>query len=63
MADLRDRQIRLVHELMYQIKVREVMTVNVVCFKSSSTFREIQLCMKEKRFTGTPIVDDGKLQG
>ena len=63
MTDIRDRQIRLVHELMYQIKVQEVMTVNVVCFKPSSTFREIQLCMKEKRFTGTPIVDGGELQG
>ncbi len=63
MAELRERQIRLVHELMYQLKVYEVMTSQVVFFKPTSTFREIQLCMKEKRFTGTPIVDNGELQG
>ncbi|MFN2352019.1 MAG: CBS domain-containing protein [Kiritimatiellia bacterium] len=63
MVDLRERQIRLVHELMYQIKVHEVMTEHVVCFPSTTTFRAIQLVMKEKRFTGTPIVDDGELRG
>lgn len=63
MAELRERQIRLVHELMYQFKVYEVMTRQVVCFSPASTFREIQLCMKEKRFTGTPIVEGGLLQG
>jgi len=63
MVELRERQIRLVHELMYQIKVQEVMTRNVVCFSSATTFREIQLCMKEKRFSGTPIVDNGELLG
>ncbi len=63
MAELRERQIRLVHELMYQIKVHEVMTSNVACFPSCSTFRAIQLCMKEKRFTGAPIVEGGELLG
>src|SRR5665811_2314083 len=62
-VELRERQIRLVHELMYQIKVQEVMTRDVVCFPSTATFRQIQLCMKEKRFSGTPIVDNGELLG
>jgi len=63
MAELRDRQIRLVHELMYQIKVKEVMTTDVVCFTPQTTFRTIQLCMKERRFSGTPIVDADALCG
>jgi len=63
MAELRERQILLVHELMYQIKVREAMTTPVVCFSPATTFREIQLCMKEKKFSGTPITDNGKLVG
>lgn len=63
MAELRDRQIRLVHELMYQIKVQEVMTRDVVCFPSETTFREIQLCMKQRKFSGTPIVDGDVLVG
>lgn len=63
MAELKERQIKLVHELMYQIKVREVMNKNVVCFSPQHTFRDIQLCMKEKRFSGTPIVEDNKIVG
>lgn len=63
MVELRERQIRLVHELMYHIKVQEVMTRDVVCFPSDSTFRAIQLRMKERKFSGTPIVDGGQLVG
>lgn len=63
MADLRERQIKLVHELMYQIKVREVMTREVVTFPAAATFRQIQLCMKERKFSGTPIVANGELIG
>ena len=63
MAELKERQIKLVHELMYQIKVGQVMNRNVICFPPKSTFRDIQLCMKEKRFSGTPIVEDGKIVG
>ncbi len=63
MGAFNERQIRLVHELMYNIKVGEVMTNNVISFPSTTTFREIQRCMKEKRFSGAPIVDDGELVG
>lgn len=63
MAELREHQILLVHELMYQIKVQEVMTTPVVCFSPATTFREIQLCMKERKFSGTPITDNGELVG
>jgi len=63
MAELREHQILLIHELMYQIKVREVMTTPVVCFSPTTTFREIQLCLKERKFSGTPITDNGELVG
>ncbi|MBN2450873.1 MAG: CBS domain-containing protein [Lentisphaeria bacterium] len=63
MAQFHERQIRLVHELMYQIKVREAMTRSVVTFAPSATFREIQRCLKERQFSGTPIVEDGRLVG
>ena len=63
MAEFRKHQILLIHELMYQIKVREAMTTPVVSFSSAATFREIQLCLKEKRFTGTPITEGGQLVG
>ena len=63
MPALKERQIRLVHELMYHIKVAEVMTPDPVCFESTATFREIQLCMKRRRFSGTPIVEKDQLAG
>ncbi len=63
MAAFNERQIRFVHELMYQIKVSEAMTTEVVTFPPTARFRDIQLCMKEKRFSGTPIVQDGDLVG
>lgn len=48
---------------MYQIKVQQCMNKNVVTFPSACTFREIQLCLKQRRFSGVPIVDDGHLVG
>jgi CBS domain-containing protein len=49
---------------MYQIKIREVMTAEVITFPPTATFREIQLCLKQHRFSGTPIVNqDGVLLG
>lgn len=63
MPELRDRQIRLVHELMYQIKVGEAMTRDVICFPPTATFREIQRVMKARKFSGTPIVEHGELAG
>ena len=63
MTQFHERQIRLVHELMYQIKVREAMTRAVISFTPTATYREIQLCLKKNRFSGTPIVADGHLVG
>lgn len=63
MAGIKERRIRLVHELMYQIKVEEVMTREVVTFPPTATLREIQLCMKKRRFSGVPITEKGFLMG
>ena len=63
MPELKERQIRLVHELMYQIKVHQVMNRKVISFPSTSTLREVQLCLKEKKFSGVPIIDNGVLVG
>lgn len=63
MTTIRDRQIRLVHELMYEIKVSEAMTADVISFPPTATYREVQVAMKTKRFSGAPIVDKGMLVG
>jgi len=39
------------------------MNRNVVSFPPNSSFRDIQLCMKDKRFSGTPIVENGHIVG
>lgn len=48
---------------MYHIKVAEAMTTDPVSFSPTATFREIQLRMKKRRFSGTPIVEEGALVG
>lgn len=63
MTHLKHRQINLIHELMYQLKVKEAMTENIISFLPSNTFREIQQCMKENKFSGVPIVENDKLMG
>ncbi len=63
MASFNERQIRFVHELMYQLKIKEAMTTSVITFPPTARFREIQLCMKKKRFSGTPIVENDELVG
>jgi CBS domain-containing protein/anti-sigma regulatory factor (Ser/Thr protein kinase) len=60
---MKDRQIRLFHELMYQIRVKDAMTRTVDIFSSNDTFRSIQRQMKDKRYSGVPIVDNGQLVG
>lgn len=39
------------------------MISSVITFPPTADFREIQLCMKEKRFSGTPIVENSELVG
>ncbi len=63
MANFNERQIRFVHELMYQLKIKDAMTSSVITFPPTASFREIQLCMKKKRFSGTPIVENDELVG
>ncbi|MFV2057257.1 MAG: CBS domain-containing protein, partial [Thiohalomonadales bacterium] len=45
------------------IPVEDVMTKNVFTLSSSSTAGEASKNMLDKRFSGIPIVDEGKLAG
>lgn len=63
MTRTQKRHVRLVNELMYEIKVHEAMANDVVTLPPTATFRELQQVMKEKKFSGVPIVDDGELVG
>jgi CBS domain-containing protein len=53
-------KVSLVNELIYEIKIKEAMTKKVVCFNKDTTFRKIQLRLKEEKISGVPILDEKK---
>jgi len=50
-------KLTLINELIYEIKVKEAMSREVIFLKENATFREIQLKLKEKKISGVPILD------
>ena len=53
----------VVLELIYQLKIKDVMATAVITGGKSQTMRHIQAIMRENRITGVPIVDGRKLVG
>ena len=53
----------VVLELIYQLKIKDVMTTAVICAKKTDTLRHIQALMRESYITGIPIKEDDKLIG
>ncbi len=50
-------------ELIQRLKVRDVMTRSVVTVARSNTIREVQQLMKERRVSGVPVSENGRLYG
>jgi CBS domain-containing protein len=53
----------VVLELIYQLKIKDVMTTAVITAYGTDTLRHIQAVMKENYITGVPITDGQKLLG
>jgi CBS domain-containing protein/anti-sigma regulatory factor (Ser/Thr protein kinase) len=53
----------VVLELIYQLKIKDVMTSAVISAKKTDTLRHIQAIMRENYITGVPITEDNKLMG
>lgn len=53
-------KLTLANELIYEIKVKDAMTRNVIYFSQDATFREIQSSLKKNRISGAPILDENK---
>ena len=53
----------VVLELIYQLKIKDVMTSAVISCDKNHTMRHIQSLMRENRITGVPIVEDRRLVG
>ncbi|MDD2394900.1 MAG: CBS domain-containing protein, partial [Sphaerochaeta sp.] len=50
-------------ELIYRLKVKDVMTTDLVTATKETTLRQIQYIMREKQVTGLPIVVGKRLIG
>ena len=53
----------VVLELIYQLKIKDVMATAVITGEKNQTMRHIQAMMRENHLTGMPIVDGHKLVG
>lgn len=53
-------KLTLANELIYEIKIKDAMTKEVISFSQDATFREVQLLLKEKKISGVPILDEKK---
>jgi CBS domain-containing protein/anti-sigma regulatory factor (Ser/Thr protein kinase) len=53
----------VVLELIYQLKIKDVMDTAFVTGRKDQTMRHVQAIMKENRVSGIPIVEDRKLVG
>jgi len=53
----------VVLELIYQLKVKDVMTTAVISAKRTDSLRHIQALMRENYITGIPITEDNRLLG
>lgn len=50
-------------ELIYELRVEDVMQREVISVTSQTTMREFKELLRVKRISGTPVVDGGKLVG
>lgn len=50
-------------DLVYRLKIRDVMTSKVVTAEPQNTLRDIQKLMRENRISGVPILDQFRLVG
>lgn len=61
-VDVRHQPLVLL-ELIQRLKVRDVMTRDVICLERCIPLWEAQRLMKEKHISGIPVVEDGRLFG
>jgi CBS domain-containing protein/anti-sigma regulatory factor (Ser/Thr protein kinase) len=52
-----------IQEMVYELRVGEVMTKEVISVAPSTAMRELRGILRERRISGTPVVEDGRLVG
>jgi len=58
-----ERDITKVQELVYEMKVEQVMTKDIISVSPHSLMIELRDLLREKRISGVPVVDEGRLVG
>ncbi|MBC7239371.1 MAG: CBS domain-containing protein, partial [Chloroflexi bacterium] len=53
----------IVHELIYELKVEQVMARNVITVSPECTMQELKEILRTKRISGVPVVIGSKLIG
>jgi CBS domain-containing protein/anti-sigma regulatory factor (Ser/Thr protein kinase) len=56
-------QVTRLHELVYEIKISEVMTREVVVLSPQTPMTELRQVLREHRISGAPVVEQGQLVG
>jgi CBS domain-containing protein/anti-sigma regulatory factor (Ser/Thr protein kinase) len=56
-------QVTRLQELLYEVKIGEVMTRKVIHVTPQTPMAEIRKLLREHRISGIPVVQDGKLEG
>jgi CBS domain-containing protein/anti-sigma regulatory factor (Ser/Thr protein kinase) len=52
-----------IQEMIYEVPVREVMTRDVISVTPSTPMSDLRLILRDKRISGTPVVEEGRLVG
>nr|MDA8217831.1 CBS domain-containing protein [Dehalococcoidales bacterium] len=52
-----------VHELVYELRIEQVMTPNVLTLKPSNTMREAKELFRVNRISGAPVLNNGRILG
>lgn len=63
MKGIESHEINHVHELVYQLRVRQVMNPDVVTVPPHATMAELMEVLRQNRISGAPVVEDGRLVG
>ena len=50
-------------ELLYKLRVRDVMARDLVTIRRDASMRELQRLMQARRVSGVPVVESGRLFG
>lgn len=62
-AENQTAEITRIQELIYELKIEQVMTKNVITVTPETTMAELKEILRMKRISGTPVLEEGKLVG